>query len=160
MRFVTGRGRYTNDIDVPGQAHAAFVRSDHAHGTLRGIDFEAATKMPGVVGILTGDDLLRAGIGFIRRMPLKGFDLGKTLDTPRPGLAQGRVRYVGEPVALIIAETAAQAADAASVVNVDIEPLPCVTGVEDAVTAGAPTIWSDAPNNVAIQWQSGSADCD
>ena len=158
VRFVTGRGRYTNDIDVPGQAHAAFVRSDHAHGTLRGVDIEAAMKMPGVVGILTGDDLLRAGVGFIRRIPLKGFELGKTLDTPRPGLAQGRVRYVGEPVALVIAETAAQAADAASVVSVDVEPLPCVTGVEDAVTAGAPTIWSDAPNNIAIQWQSGSTD--
>ena len=158
VRFVTGRGCYTNDIDVPGQAHAAFVRSDHAHGTLRGVNIEAAMKMPGMVGILTGNDLLRAGVGFIRRIPLKGFELGKTLDTPRPGLAQGRVRYVGEPVALVIAETAAQAADAASVVSVDVEPLPCVTGVEDAVTAGAPTIWSDAPNNIAIQWQSGSTD--
>ena len=158
VRFVTGRGRYTNDIDVPGQAHAAFVRSDHAHGTLRAIDIDAAIRMPGVVRILTGDDLLRAGVGCIHRIPLKGFELGKTLDTPRPGLAQARVRYVGEPVALVIAETAAQAADAGSMVTVDIEPLPCVTGVEAAAAAGAPTIWSDAPDNIAIQWRSGSTD--
>ena len=155
MRFVTGIGRYTNDIDVPGQVHTAFVRSDHAHGEIRGIDFSHAKAVPGVLATITGEDLLKAGIGFIHRLPLKGFNLGKVLDTPRPGLAQGNVRYVGEPVALIVAETAALAADAASVVKVEIEPAPCVTGVEDAMAPGAPTIWPDAPDNVAIRWQSG-----
>jgi aerobic carbon-monoxide dehydrogenase large subunit len=155
MRFVTGIGRYTNDIDVPGQVHTAFVRSDHAHGEIRSIDFSHAKAVPGVLATITGEDLLKAGIGFIHRLPLKGFNLGKVLDTPRPGLAQGNVRYVGEPVALIVAETAALAADAASVVKVEIEPAPCVTGVEDAMAPGAPTIWPDAPDNVAIRWQSG-----
>ena len=145
VRFVTGQGRYTNDIDVPGQAHASFVRSDHAHGTLRSINIDAALRMPGVIGVITGDDLKRAGVGFIHRLPLKGFELGNPLDTPRPGLAQDRVRYVGEPVALVVAETAAQAADAAAMVELVIDALPCVTDVEDAIAPGAPTIWPDAP---------------
>src|ERR1700685_464831 len=99
-RFITGQGRYTDDINIPGQAYAVFVRSDHAHGELIGIDIAAALQQPGVLAVLTGDDLLRAGVGFIHRLPLKGFDLQRTLDTPRPGLAQGRVRHVGEPVAM------------------------------------------------------------
>jgi carbon-monoxide dehydrogenase large subunit len=111
--------------------------------------------MPGVVGILTGEDLHRAGVGFIHRLPLKGFELGTPLDTPRPGLAQDVVRYGGEPVVLVVAETAAQALDAASTVRVEIDPLPCVVHVEDAIAAGAPTLWHDAPDNVAIRWKSG-----
>jgi aerobic carbon-monoxide dehydrogenase large subunit len=154
-RFLTGAGRYTNDIDIPGQLHAAFVRSDHAHGILKGLDIAEAARMPGVVAVFTGEDLKRAGVGYIHRLPLKGFDLGKTLDTPRPGLAQERVRYVGEPVVLVVAETAHQASDAAAEIRLDIEPLPCVTDVEEAVLDGAATIWSDAPNNISIDWQTG-----
>lgn len=153
LRFITGAGRYTNDIDIPGQLHAAFVRSDHAHGKLLNIDIAQAAAMPGVVAIYTGEDLKRAGVGFIHRLPLKGFELGKTLDTPRPGLAQDRVRYVGEPIALVVAQTAYQASDAAAQISVEIEPLPCVTEVEQAMAEGAPAIWPDAPNNVAIDWQ-------
>ncbi len=154
-RFVTGHGRYTDDIFVPDEVHAVFVRSDHAHGELKSIDTAAARKHPGVLAVLTGDDLLRAGVGFIHRLPLKGFDLQHTLDTPRPGLAQGRVRYVGEPVAMVVAQTRAQASDAATLIGVDIAPLPAVVDVERAVEKGAPTIWTDAPANVAIHWQSG-----
>lgn len=157
-RFVTGRGRYTNDINVPGQAHAAFVRSDHAHGTIKRIDADTAARMPGVIRIFTGEDLLRAGVGFIHRIPIKGFELGKVLDTPRPGLAQGRVRYVGEPIALVVAETAVEAADAASTIAAAIDPLPCVTGIGDAIASDAPIIWDDAPGNVAIRWNSGSTE--
>jgi carbon-monoxide dehydrogenase large subunit len=153
-RFVTGRGRYTDDINIPGQAYAVFVRSDHAHGELIGIDAAAALQQPGVLAVLTGDDLLRAGVGFIHRLPLKGFDLQRTLDTPRPGLAQGRVRHVGEPIAMVVAETASQASDAATLISVDIKPLPAVVDVERAVEKGAPTIWPDAPDNIAILWQS------
>src|SRR5271154_6378501 len=123
IRFITGYGRYTDDIRVGGEAYAAFVRSDHAHGELLDIDSAEAKRQPGVLGILTGEDLSLAGVGFIHRLPLKGFDLGETLDTPRPGLAQNRVRYVGEPVAMVVAETAAQAADAAATVRVNIAPL-------------------------------------
>jgi carbon-monoxide dehydrogenase large subunit len=155
IRFITGHGRYTDDIRVGGEAYAAFVRSDHAHGELLGIDSTEAKRQPGVLGVLTGKDLGLAGVGFIHRLPLKGFDLGQTLDTPRPGLAQGRVRYVGEPVAMVVAETAVQAADAAAVVRVDIAPLPAVVDVERAVLPGAPALWPTAPDNVAIRWQSG-----
>jgi carbon-monoxide dehydrogenase large subunit len=156
-RFLTGAGTYTNDIDLPGQLHGAFVRSDYAHGTLRSIDVAEATRMPGVVAVFTGDDLKRAGVGFIHRLPLKGFDLGKTLDTPRPGLAQERVRYVGEPLALVVASTASQASDAAVQIRAEIEQLPCVTDVEEAFATGAVTIWPDAPNNIAIDWQTGDS---
>jgi carbon-monoxide dehydrogenase large subunit len=154
-RFITGQGRYTDDINIPGQAYAVFVRSDHAHGELVSIATEQALRQPGVLAVLTGSDLLNAGVGYIHRLPLKGFDLGRTLDTPRPGLAQGRVRYVGEPVAMVVAETAAQASDAATMVGVTIAPLPAVVDVERAVEKGAPVIWPEAPDNVAIRWQSG-----
>src|ERR1700709_1452336 len=140
VRFITGTGRYTNDIDIPGQLHASFVRSDHAHGELRSIHSAAAKAMPGVVAVFTGDTLMKPGAGFLHRLPLKGFDLGKTLDTPRPALAQGRVRYVCEPVALVVGQTAAQAADAAALVEAEIESLPCVTDVEEAMAEGAPQL--------------------
>jgi carbon-monoxide dehydrogenase large subunit len=154
-RFVTGRGRYTDDINIPGQSYVTFVRSDHAHGELLSIDIAEASRQPGVLRVFTGDDLARAGVGFIHRLPLKGFDLGETLDTPRPGLAQGRVRYVGEPVAMVVAETAAQAGDAAAMIGVNIAPLPAVVDVERAIDHGAPIIWQEAPDNVSIRWQNG-----
>jgi carbon-monoxide dehydrogenase large subunit len=154
-RFITGQGRYTDDIDVPGQTYAVFVRSDHAHGELVSIATEQASRQPGVLAVFTGADLLDAGVGFIHRLPLKGFELGRTLDTPRPGLAQTRVRYVGEPVAMVVAQTAAQASDAATMIGVTIAPLPAVVDVERAVEKGAPVIWPEAPDNVAIRWRSG-----
>jgi carbon-monoxide dehydrogenase large subunit len=154
-RFVSGRGRYTDDINIPGQTYVAFVRSDHAHGELISIEAEEASRLPGVLRIFTGADLLQAGVGFIQRLPLKGFDLGQPLDTPRPGLAQGRVRYVGEPVAMVVAETAAQAGDAAALISLNIAPLPAVVDVEQAIGKGAPVIWPEAPDNVAIRWQTG-----
>jgi aerobic carbon-monoxide dehydrogenase large subunit len=154
-RFVTGRGRYTDDINIPGQAYGTFVRSDHAHGELLSIDIAEASRQPGVLRVFIGDDLARAGVGFIHRLPLKGFDLGQTLDTPRPGLAQGRVRYAGEPIAMVVAETAAQAGDAAAMIGVNIAALPAVVDVERAISKGAPVIWPEAPDNVAIRWRSG-----
>jgi carbon-monoxide dehydrogenase large subunit len=153
-RFITGQGRYTDDINVPNQAYAVFVRSDHAHGEIVSIATEQASRQPGVVAVFTGDDLLTAGVGFIHRLPLNGFDLGRTLDTPRPGLAQTRVRYVGEPVAMVVGQTAAQASDAAAMIGVTIARLPAVVDVERAIDNGSPVIWPDAPDNVAIRWQS------
>ena len=90
MRFVTGIGRYTNDIDVPGQVHTAFVRSDHAHGEICGIDFSHAKAVPGVLATITGEDLLKAGIGFIHRLPLKGFNLGKSARHAAAGFGAGQ----------------------------------------------------------------------
>ena len=131
------------------------MRSDHAHGEIVAIDSAEASRQPGVLLVLTGDDLRNAGVGFIHRLPLKGFELGPTLDTPRPGLAQDKVRHVGEPVAMVVAETAAQASDAATLIGVTIAPLPAVADVERAVAPGAPVLWPQAPDNIAIRWQSG-----
>jgi carbon-monoxide dehydrogenase large subunit len=153
-RFVTGHGRYSDDVNVPGQAHAAFTRSDHAHGEIRAIDVSAAASAPGVLGVFTGEDLRRAGVGFIPYLHLAGFDL-QPVDTPRPGLAQGRVRYVGEPMALVVAETPLQAQEAAEAIVADIEPLPAVADIERAIAPGAPILWEEAPGNISLSWQSG-----
>jgi aerobic carbon-monoxide dehydrogenase large subunit len=155
QRLITGRGRFTDDFSVEGQAYAAFVRSDFAHGLIKKIDVKGAQTAPGVIGILTGEDLHRAGVGCIKRLPLAGFSFSREIETPRPGLAQDRVRYVGEPIALVVAETVAQAADAAEMIAVEIEALPCVTNVQTAVAPGAPAIWPAAPDNIAISWKSG-----
>lgn len=154
-RFITGRGRYSDDLDMQGQAYAAFVRSDHAHGTLHTIDVEAARSGPGVLGVFTGEDLRAAGVGCLRRLPLKNFTFDREVETLRPGLAQDRVRYVGEPVVLVVAESLAQARDACDLVRLEIDPLPCVTDVESAVEPGAPRLWPEAEDNIAIRWSSG-----
>jgi len=153
-RFVTGRGRFSDDVNKPGQAHAHFLRADQAHGIIRAIDVGPATRMPGVLGVFTGEDLRAAGLGGIPYLPLQGFKV-EPVDTPRPGLAQDRVRYVGEPVALVVAETVAQAKDAAEAIVVDIAPLPAVTDISRAIAAGAPQLWPDAPGNISPSWQSG-----
>jgi carbon-monoxide dehydrogenase large subunit len=154
-RFVTGRGQYSDDFNLPGQAYAAFVRSDQAHGILRSLDVEAARTAPGVIGVFTGEDLRVAGVGCLRRLPLKNFTLHREVETLRPALAQDRVRYVGEPIVLVVAETVAQATDAAGLIMVGIESLPCVTDVERAVEPDSPRIWPEAEDNIAVKWSSG-----
>ena len=153
-RFITGRGRYSDDINMPGQAHAAFLRSDYAHGELRAVDTAKAAAAPGVVGVFTGEDLRAAGLGGIPYLHAPGLDLFP-IEAPRPGLAQGRVRYVGEPIALVVAETLAQAQDALSDIEVTIEPLPAVAEIEQALQAQAPVIWEKAVGNISFVWQSG-----
>src|SRR5262245_49340006 len=99
-RFLTGRGTYADDVNVVGQAYASFVRSDVAHGTIRAIHIERARRTPGVIAVFTGDDLRAAGLKGTVARPLAGrVDMAPPLHTPRPGLAQGVVRHVGEPVA-------------------------------------------------------------
>lgn len=154
IRFVTGRGRYSDDISVPRQAHAAFLRSDHAHGELRSVDVTKASAAPGVLGVYVGEDLRSAGLGGIPYLHAPGLDLFP-IEAPRAGLAQVRVRYVGEPIAIVVAETAAQAQDAVSEISVEIEPLPAVSDIELALQAGAPLLWDKAPGNVSFTWQSG-----
>jgi carbon-monoxide dehydrogenase large subunit len=155
LRLLTGRGCYGDDVNMQGQAWAAFLRSDHAHGILRALDTEAARRAPGVIGVFTGEDLRAAGVGPQLRLPLRGFTLDRDVPTPRPALAQDRVRYVGEPIALVVAETAAQAADAVALIVAEIDPLPAVTDVEEAVAPGAPRLWPAAEDNMAIRWNSG-----
>ena len=154
-RFIAGMGSFADDINAPGQAHAIFLRSSHGHGLIRAIHTEKALSGPGILAVITGEDLRAAGVGYIPYLPLGGFTMDPPADTPRPALAQDRVRHVGEPIVLVVAETVAQAIDACEKVLVEIEPLPAVTDVERAIVQGAATVWPDAPNNVALTWRHG-----
>src|SRR5690606_18668156 len=136
---------------------AWMVRSTHAHGVLRGIDTTAARAMPGVLGIWTGADL--AGYGRIgSSLPLKNPDGSPMRQTERPALATDKVRFVGDPVAVVVAETAAQARDAAEAVVLDIVPLPSVTEAAAAAAPGAPQLYDHIPDNTPLHYRSGDAD--
>ena len=149
--LVRGHGRYVADAPLPSQAYAYFVRSPHAFARIVSIDVEAALKAPGVVGVLTGKDTAETGsIG--RHPPVAGRD-GKTLVMPhRPALASERVMHIGEPVAMVVAETAAAAQDAAEFVTVEYEELTPVTDAREALRDGAPQLWPQAPGNIAVDW--------
>jgi carbon-monoxide dehydrogenase large subunit len=156
-KLVRGEGRYTDDINLAGQAYAVMVRSSNAHGIIRGIDTSAAKKMKGVLAVITGQDL--AGYGGLKcNLPLKSRDGSPIRYTPRPALASDKVRFVGDPVACVVAGTLAQAKDAAEAVVIDIEPLPAVMSAREAVQPGAPQIWDDVPNNVCLDYQFGDTD--
>jgi carbon-monoxide dehydrogenase large subunit len=157
--LLTGRGRFTDDVAVPGQVHAAFARSPVAHARLRGVDVTRAAAMPGVLAVFTGADLAAAGLGGIRPVvAFPGRDGRPMFQTAMPPLAVGRARYVGEPLALVVAETAAQAEDAAQAVAADLDELPAVADVERALAPGAPTLWPEVPDNVAFDWTHGDAE--
>ncbi|MGY4625052.1 xanthine dehydrogenase family protein molybdopterin-binding subunit [Bradyrhizobium sp. USDA 4486] len=157
--LVRGKGRYTDDFNLPGQAYAVIVRSTHAHGIIRGIGIAAAKAMPGVLGVWTGTDLDAAGYGpFTCGLPLKSRDGSPLLQTNRQPLATDKVRFVGDPVAFVVAETLAQARDAAEAVELDIEPLPAVTDPEEAAKPGAPQLYDHIPNNVALDYHYGDTD--
>lgn len=154
--LVRGKGTYTDDINLPRQAYAWIVRSSHAHGVLRGIDTDAARNAPGVLGVWTGADLTAAGYNpFSASVPLKNRDGSPMLQTDRLALATDKVRYVGDPVAFVVATTLAQARDAAEAVMLDIDPLPAVTSAEDAAKPDAPRLYDHIPNNVALDYHSG-----
>ncbi|MET0710612.1 MAG: xanthine dehydrogenase family protein molybdopterin-binding subunit, partial [Tardiphaga sp.] len=157
--LVRGKGRYTDDFNLPGQLHAWVVRSSHAHGNIRGIDTTAAKAMPGVRGVWTGRDLEAAHYGpFTCGLPLKNRDGSPLIQTNRTALMTDKVRYVGDPVAFVVADTVAQARDAAEAVEVDIEPLPAVIDCEAAIQPGAPQLWDHIPNNVALDYHYGDTD--
>jgi aerobic carbon-monoxide dehydrogenase large subunit len=153
--LLRGHGRYTDDVSLPGQAYAVMVRSRHGHGVIRAIDAEAARKMPGVLAVYTAVDL--EGYGPLKcNMPLKSRD-GSPLKKPwRGALARDKVRYVGDPVACVIAETVFAAKDAAEAVEVDVDPLAAVVGLEDAARAGAPLLYDDVPGNVPLDYHFGN----
>jgi carbon-monoxide dehydrogenase large subunit len=158
-RFLTGRGRYVADIDLARQAHAVFIYSAHAHARIRSVDKTAAEQMPGVYAVLTGDDWAADGLGTLDP-EVMAEDMGgpKGYRTQRPPLAQGRVRCVGERVAIVIAATEAQARDAAELVAVDYEVLPAVTHAEDAMRPGAPMLHEGAADNTSFTMRMGNAD--
>ena len=154
-RFITGRGRYTDDINRPGQAYAYFLRSPYAHAELRGIDTQAASAMPGVIGIFTGSDLATDKVGgLICGWMIHNKDGSPMRAGSHPALAQGKVRYVGDHVAVVVAETLAQARDAAEAITVDYGVLPAV--VDTARAAGAATVvHQEAPDNTVFNWHLG-----
>jgi len=156
--LVRGKGKYTDDFNLPDQAYAWIVRSSHAHGIIRGIDAGPAKAMPGVLGVWTGTDFAAAGYGpFTCALPLKSRDGTPLKQTNRLALMTDKVRYVGDPVAVVVAETLAQARDAAEAVVLDIEPLPAVTDPELAAKPGAPQLYDHIPDNIALDYHFGDA---
>jgi carbon-monoxide dehydrogenase large subunit len=157
--LVRGEGRFTDDVSVPGQLHAVIVRSRHAHGIIKKIDTEAARKMKGVLGVYTGADLSAAGYGTLKCIvPFKNRDGSEMKKPPRPALPTDKVRFVGDPVAFVVADTLNRAKDAAEAVEVEIEPLPAVTDPEEALSADAPLLYDDVPGNVALDYHYGDTD--
>ncbi|WP_270936438.1 xanthine dehydrogenase family protein molybdopterin-binding subunit [Falsiroseomonas oryzae] len=154
--LLTGRGRYTDDVALPGQVWAVMVRSPYAHGVIRGIGTDAARAMPGVLGVWTGADL--AGYAPMTcAMPLKNADGSALRSTKRPPLAVDKVRHVGDPVAFVVAETRAQAKDAAEAVELDIEPLDAVVDASAAAAPGAPQLYDELPGNLVLDFAAGDA---
>src|SRR5882672_10229855 len=158
QRFVTGSGRYLDDLAFDELAHAVVLRSPHAHAEIRGIDAAAARAMPGVLAVLTAPEAGTDGL-----LPLLPYVDANTVTgekfafAPQPLLAEGKVRYVGEPVALIVAETRAQALDASEQVAVDYEPLPAAATIAAAAVPDAPLLAAEAPGNLCFEWLTGDA---
>ncbi|MEX2035841.1 MAG: xanthine dehydrogenase family protein molybdopterin-binding subunit, partial [Xanthobacteraceae bacterium] len=156
-KLLRGEGRYTDDINLSGQAYAYILRSNVAHGRIKSVDTAAAKAMPGVLAIYTGADV--ASYGTLQSaLPFKSRD-GSDMKKPgRAALPSDKVRFVGDPIACVVAETLLQAKDAAEAIAVDIEPLPVVTEPEQAVAAGAPAIFEDVPNNIALDFHYGDSE--
>ncbi len=156
--FLTGRGRYLDDLDMPGLCFAVVLRSPHAHALIKKIDATAARKAPGVQTVLTAAEAARDGLMPLRPSYDKNVKTGEPLAySPQPLLADGKVRYVGEPVAMIVAETLSQAMSAVELVSVDYAPLDAAVTVAQARAAGARQISAEAPENVCLDWETGDS---
>ncbi len=159
LRLITGRGRYTDDVTLPHMAQAFVLRAPVAHALIKRIDASAARAMPGVVFVATGEDVRADGLGDIPcATPLTNRDGTPRHDTPRPMLALGKVRHVGQPVALVVAETLAAARDAAEAIEVEYEALPAVTDAKDALAPGAPQLFEHIPGNLVFDWDNDMGD--
>src|SRR5579862_6695475 len=155
-RFITGKGRYVDDIKLVGMTHAHFIRSPHAHARVKNIDASEALKMPGVIAVLNGKELVEDKIGNL----ICGWAITSKDGSPMkmgawPAMAPDTVRFVGQAVAVVIAETRNQARDAAEAVAVDYEELPAAVDMRDAVASGAPQLHPEAPGNVIYDWTIG-----
>jgi carbon-monoxide dehydrogenase large subunit len=157
-RFITGRGRFVDDIELPRQCHGIVVMSPHAHARIKRVETAQAKAADGVVVVLTGADVEADKLAAL--VPVMPEDMGgpKGFRTLRPLLCTGRVRAVGDRVAFVVAETAQQARDAAELIDIEYEPLPAVIGAEDAIKPGAPAVWDEAPDNVAFTLMMGNKD--
>lgn len=169
-RLLTGNGEFSDDHGVDGQAHAVMVRSPYAHAVIRSIDSDAASQMPGVLGIFTGADCAADGLGHIPHSPFPSTDYDMKLHAPGKTVGEGefignhiplpadKARYVGEPVAMVVAETRAQAAEAAEAIFIDFEPLSAVTATVAAADPDAPKLWDDIADNVFVDTLFGDKD--
>jgi carbon-monoxide dehydrogenase large subunit len=156
-RLMKGEGRYTDDILLDRQAYAVFLRSPHAHAEIVSIDASSAKAMPGVIEILTGEDWAADGLGDVRGLsPAKRRDGSPMYRPPRPGITRDRVRHIGQTVAVVIAESIAEAKDAAEAIAVEYRPLPAHFDTANANLPGAPVIWSECPNNEPVYASKGN----
>src|ERR1044071_7516313 len=155
-RFLLGKGNYVDDMVLPNQTYAVFVRSVEAHAKLKKVDTAAARKAPGVVAVFTGDDIAADGLG---PLPcgwlIKSKDGSNMIEPPHPALAQGKVRHVGDPVAMVIATSRAAAKAAAGLVDIAYDVLPAVGQLADAVKPGAAQLFDEAPGNQCYDWHIG-----
>jgi carbon-monoxide dehydrogenase large subunit len=150
--LVRGSGRFADDPRLPNQAYAAFVRSPHAHARVLSVKTEEASKSKGVLAVLTAEDMKAAGVGSVARHPPVQGRVGKMMIvTYRPALAGEKVMHVGDPVAMVVAETLAAALDAADLVAVDYEELPAVVMLDDAMK-GETQLYPEAPGNLIVDW--------
>ena len=156
-KLLRGEGRYTDDVNLPDQAYAYMVRSNVAHGRIKSIDSSAAKAMPGVLAVVTGTDLTQYGT-LQSALPFKSRDGSDLKKPPRPALPTDKVRFVGDPIACVVAQTLAQAKDAAEAIVVDIDSLPVVTTPEQAVAAGAPALFDDVPGNICLDFHYGDSE--
>jgi carbon-monoxide dehydrogenase large subunit len=158
-RLVQGLGRYSDDVTLPRELHAVLVRSPHAHARIVALDARAALSMPGVRAVLTAADLAVDAVGDLPTdRTRKRRDGTRAFATPRPALARTRVRHVGDPVALVVAETGEGAVDAAELVAVEYAPLPAVAATAEAAQPDAPLVWDEAPENIAFVSEAGQRD--
>ena len=156
FRFLSGRGRYADDVTVRGQAHAVVFRSPVAHARIASIDLRAARRAPGVLAVLADEDAEKRGLGSLApEIATKRSDGSPGFVCPQPLLARERVRFVGEPVAFVVAETVDQAKDAAELIEIEFEALPAVVSVDDALAPDAPAIWEANPGNEAFTYARG-----
>ena len=154
--LLTGRGQFSDDLNVDGQLHAVFVRAPVAHADIDNIETKEALSIPGVIGIYTGSDLVAANIGDVpAATSINGRNGNPMLHAPVPVLAHDRIRHVGEPVAIVVAKTIASAQDAANAVHLELRERPAAATVTAALATGAPIIYEDAPDNIALDWTDG-----
>src|SRR3972149_5260156 len=158
LRLVTGSGKYASDWNMPEQLYGHFLRSDRAHARIASLRVKAAQEHPGVHAVLTGEDAVRAGyVQPVSFFNLTGKDGARARLPQWPILAYGRVRFVGEPVAFVVAESAHVAQEACALIGIDYEELPCVVDCEGALAPAAPQLHENVPGNMSFECEAGDA---
>ena len=161
VRFLTGAGAFTDDLSLPGQAYGFMLRSPWAHAEIKSFDVEAAKAAPGVLAVITGEDLAAAGVASlpcVMAAIVKNRDGSPIVNIGRPVLAHHVAMHVGDGIAFVVAETLEQAKDAAELIEVDAEELPAAANLADTIKPDAPTLYEEAPGNISFDWQGGDPD--